>query len=64
MSQERILVEHFVRQPGEQWLLTMASSLEAAIDVSLDARLMLGEVYERVPELAGSPPAQAPPRAF
>ena len=55
VSQERVLVEHFVRQPSERWLLTAASSLDAVIEVSIGARLALEEIYDRVPGLEVSP---------
>lgn len=58
VSQERVLVEHFLRQQDERWLLTTATSLESAVDISLGARLTLAEIYDRVPDLADvSPPS-------
>lgn len=55
VSQDRLLIEHFTRQPGERWLLTAANSLEAVIETSLGAQLVLADVYERVPGLAATP---------
>ncbi len=54
VSQDRILVEHFRRQPDHRWLLTAASSLDDVVEISLGARLILADIYERVPGLNGS----------
>lgn len=49
ISQKRVLVEHYVRQEEGRWLLTTASRLGEAIEISsLGSRLTLAEVYDRV----------------
>ena len=60
VSQDRILIEHFARQSDDRWLLTAESSLDAVVELSVDARLALGDLYERVPGLGSMPVA---PRA-
>lgn len=51
VAQDRVLVEHFGRQPDNRWLLTTANTLDSSLDVGLGARLILTEIYERVPGL-------------
>lgn len=49
VAQERIFVEHLVRQPGEGWFLRELTSLEQALDLrAIDCRLPLKDIYERV----------------
>ncbi|MET0621796.1 MAG: Uma2 family endonuclease [Pyrinomonadaceae bacterium] len=55
VSQHRPLVEHYVRQPDGSWSYSSANSLDEAIDlVSIDCRLPLSEVYDRIVFPAGS----------
>jgi Uma2 family endonuclease len=49
ISQDRPLVEHYVRQGQDEWLLTENSSLEEILVLpSLQCRLPLSEVYLKV----------------
>ncbi len=48
ITQDKIRVEHFVRQ-GQQWVLTEVSDREGQVHlVSIDCDLALREIYERV----------------
>jgi Uma2 family endonuclease len=52
IAQDRVLVEHYSRQPEDRWLLHAASRLDDSIAIaSLDCTLPLAEVYFNVPEL-------------
>jgi Uma2 family endonuclease len=49
VASERVHADLFTRQPGGQWLLTSASSLDDTIDLeSIGCRIALGESYEKV----------------
>ena len=49
VSQDKMLVEHFTRQPNNQWLLSDASGSESEIELtSLACRLPLASIYNRV----------------
>jgi Uma2 family endonuclease len=49
ISQEKPHVEHFVRQPDNQWLLSETSDLHDAVQLpSINCALALDEVYEKV----------------
>jgi len=49
VSQNECRVEHYVRQPGNHWLLTEYQEMQDRIDLnSLDSYLSLAEVYERI----------------
>lgn len=49
VSQEKHHVEHYVRQPGNHWLLSEASSLEDTIRLpSINSALALSEIYDKV----------------
>ncbi|MBI2761285.1 MAG: Uma2 family endonuclease [Chloroflexi bacterium] len=51
VAQDRISVEHYVRQ-GEQWVLTEATSLDDSIELpSIGCTLALRDVYEKVEKL-------------
>ena len=65
ISQTECRVERYARQPGNQWLLTEYQDRGDRIGLtSLDARLHLGEVYERLlppdTESDKSPPTHQP----
>jgi Uma2 family endonuclease len=52
IAQDRVLVEHYSRQPEDRWLLHAASRLDDSIAIaSLDCTLPLAEVYFNLPEL-------------
>jgi Uma2 family endonuclease len=52
IAQDRVLVEHYSRQPEDRWLLHAASRLEDSIAIaSLGCTLPLAEVYFNVPEI-------------
>ena len=49
ISQDRPLVEHYVRQTDITWLLTERSSLDDILELSsIDCRLALAEIYHTV----------------
>lgn len=49
VSQHRPLVEHYVRQPDGSWSYSSAGDLSEAIDLpSIDCRLPLSEIYDRI----------------
>jgi len=49
VAQDRVQVERFTRQPGEQWLLTAANRLEDTIALeSVGCQLHLADIYEGV----------------
>jgi Uma2 family endonuclease len=49
ISQDRCLVEHHVRQPQDQWLLSEQDSLDATLDLpSIGCELQLSEIYLKV----------------
>ena len=49
ISQETARVEHFVRQPDNQWLLSEADTLQDRIILSsIGCELALAEIYEKV----------------
>lgn len=49
VSQHRPLVEHYVRRPDGSWSYSSATGLGEAIDlVSIDCRLPLSEIYDRI----------------
>jgi Uma2 family endonuclease len=49
ISQDRPLVEHYVRQGQDEWLLTEVSSLQDALVLpTIDCRLPLSEIYLKV----------------
>ena len=49
VSQDRHLVEHYIRQPDINWLLSEHEGLEGIVDLSSVAcRLALAEVYDKV----------------
>lgn len=55
VSQHRPLVEHYVRQPDGSWSYASAGDLSEAIDLpSIDCRLPLSEIYDRIIFPAGA----------
>lgn len=49
ISQDRVHVEHYVRQQDHQWLLSEADSLSAVIQLeSIGCHLSVAEVYRKV----------------
>ena len=49
VSQDRYRVEHYVRQPDNQWLMSELSKLEASIELpSINCSLLLSDVYDRI----------------
>jgi Uma2 family endonuclease len=55
VSQHRPLVEHYVRQPDGSWSYSSAGDLAEAIDLpSIDCRLPLSEIYDRIIFPAGA----------
>jgi Uma2 family endonuclease len=49
IAQDSYRIEHFTRQPNDEWLLADAASLDAAIQLpSIQCQLALADVYEKV----------------
>ncbi|MEX2174981.1 MAG: Uma2 family endonuclease [Pirellulaceae bacterium] len=49
VEQDYPLVDHYIRQPGDEWLLRQAEGLEAAVELSsIGCRLTLAEIYARI----------------
>jgi Uma2 family endonuclease len=49
VSSERVRAELYTRQPDDRWLLTVANTLEASLDLqSIGCRLSLTDLYENV----------------
>jgi len=49
ISQAKLHLEHFVRQPDNQWLLSEADDLEAVIDLaSINCQLAITDIYDKV----------------
>ena len=49
ISQNKAHIEHFVRQPDNQWLLSETDDLQAKIDLgSIDCQLAMADVYDKV----------------
>jgi Uma2 family endonuclease len=49
IEQEKVLVEHHVKQPDGSWLLTESRDLGATLELpSIGCRLALADIYERV----------------
>lgn len=58
ISQDRALVEHYVRQPSDQWLLTEHRALDGTLTLSsIQCQLPLAEIYLKV---QFEPPAGEP----
>jgi Uma2 family endonuclease len=50
ISQDKYCIEQYVRQPDNQWLMSEVSKLEERIELpSIKCRLLLSDVYDRVP---------------
>lgn len=57
VAQDRVLVEHYGRQPGDLWLLQAVNRLDASVAIqSLGCELKLTEVYLNVSGLASASP--------
>lgn len=53
-AQDRPHCEHFVRQPGDRWLLTEEHRLDVPLELaSIGCELTLEEVYEEIPWSGG-----------
>jgi Uma2 family endonuclease len=49
IAQDSYQIEHFTRQPNDEWLLSDAANLDAAIQLpSIQCQLALADVYEKV----------------
>jgi hypothetical protein len=49
VASERVSAELFTKQPDGRWLLTAANRMEDVIELeSIDCRLALADVYEKV----------------
>src|SRR5262245_2639280 len=49
ISQTEPLIEHFIRQPDDTWLMVEISGMERTLHIaSIDCRLKLAEIYDHV----------------
>lgn len=54
IAQDRIHVEHYVRQPDSAWLLSETNQIEPKIHLaSIECDLALREIYDNVDFTAG-----------
>lgn len=59
VSQKKPLIEHFQRQPNGQWLMTEVRGMEGELHIaSIDCRLKLAEIYDRVEFPSEQPPEE------
>lgn len=59
VSQKKPLIEHFQRQPNGQWLMTEVRGMKGELHLaSIDCRLKLAEVYDRVEFSSEKPSAE------
>jgi hypothetical protein len=58
VSQSKVAVELYIRQSDERWLMSEYSGLGAEVSLeSVDCRLSLREIYDKVDLSATAPPA-------
>lgn len=49
ISQDKYCIEHYVRQPDNQWLMSEVSKLDERIELpSIKCTLLLSDVYDRI----------------
>jgi len=49
VSQDKYYIEHFIRQPNDQWLLLETNHIEQILELpSIHCQLALSEVYDKV----------------
>jgi len=49
IAQDAVHIEHYIRQPDNQWLLSEAKDLSAVLDLpTIQCTLALGDVYDKV----------------
>jgi Uma2 family endonuclease len=49
IAQDRVHVEHYRRQPDNQWLLTETDALNDSLDLpAIECQLLLADLYEKV----------------
>ena len=49
ISQDKCRVEHYVRQPDNQWLMSEASQMEESFQLpSINCSLLLADIYDKV----------------
>ncbi len=49
VSQDKYLIEHYVRRPDNNWLLSETDGLENTVDIpSVGCGLLLAEIYDKV----------------
>ncbi|EDN69910.1 protein of unknown function DUF820 [Beggiatoa sp. PS] len=49
IAQNKCQIEHYVRQPNNQWLFSETNELEATIDLpSIECSLVLSDIYDKV----------------
>ena len=50
MAQDEIRVEQYLKQVDGQWALTETRAFDGTIELhSIDCRLALGDIYDKVP---------------
>lgn len=60
IAQDKRRVEHFVRQPDNQWLVSEATTLDVVVHLfSIDCDLPLSEVYDKMVFPPGQEPGAA-----
>jgi Uma2 family endonuclease len=61
VSQALPLIEHFRRQPNDEWVLSTVSDMDGSLQVaSIDCTLRLSEVYDRVSFPEETPETSSP----
>jgi Uma2 family endonuclease len=49
VAQDAPRIEHYRRQPGGEWVLTVAEGLHGTVDIpSIGCELLLSDVYDRI----------------
>jgi Uma2 family endonuclease len=49
IAQDSIRIEHFVRQPNDEWLLSDTTEIDSRVELtSIERHLVLADVYEKV----------------
>jgi Uma2 family endonuclease len=50
VSRDKYCIEHYVRQPDNQWLMSEVSKLDESLELpSIRCTLMLSDVYDKIP---------------
>lgn len=61
VSQDKYLVEHYIRKSDENWLLSETAELDDSVDLpSIGCILMLSEIYDKVADIPSEPGPDRP----